>query len=94
MAPPLNDNAVLCYITTARGSLSKENIIGNVVAFYSSDVIFSAKEEIFGICNERPIKRKATAEIPNASVSNVRDILQLLDQVEGKIALPSFVATH
>ena len=94
MTPSFKNNALLCYITTARGSLTKDNIIGNVVAFYSSDVIYSAKEEIFGICNERPIKRKATAEFPNASVPNVRDILQLLDQVEGKIALPSFVATH
>ena len=93
MAPPFKDNAVLCYIISARGSLNKDNIIGNVVAFYSSDVIFSAKEEIFEICNERPIRRKATAEFPNASVPNVRDILQLIDQVEGKIELPSFVAT-
>lgn len=93
MAPPFKDNAVLCYITSARGSLNKDNIIGNVVAFYSSDVIFSAKEEIFEICKERPIRRKATAEFPNASVPNVRDILQLIDQVEGKIELPSFVAT-
>ena len=94
MAPPFKDNAVLCYITSARGSLNKDNIIGNVVAFYSSDVIFSAKEEIFEICKERPIRRKATAEFPNASVPNVRDILQLIDQVEGKIELPSFVATN
>ena len=94
MAPPFKDNAVLCYIISARGSLNKDNIIGNVVAFYSSDVIFSAKEVIFEICKERPIKRKATAEFPNASVPNVRDILQLIDQVEGKIELPSFVATN
>ena len=94
MAPPFKVNAVLCYITSARGSLDKDNIIGNVVAFYSSDVIFSAKEEIFEICKERPVRRKATAEFPNASVPNVRDILQLIDQVEGKIELPSFVVTN
>ena len=94
MTLSFKDNAVLCYISTARNSLTKDNIIVNVVAFYSSDVIFSAKEEICGICNERPIKRKATAEFPNPSVSNVRDILLLFDQVEGKFALPTFVATH
>ena len=85
-------DAVLCYITTARDALSKDNIIANVVAYYTSAVIFEAKEKIFEECNERPIKRKSTTEFPNPSVPNVKDILDLLDKVEGKITIPQFVA--
>ena len=88
----LKENSVLCYITSARNSLSRDKIILNAVGFYSSESIYSAKEEIFGICKEHSIRRKATNEYPNPSVPNVRDILQLLDKVEGKVSLPSFVA--
>ena len=85
-------NPVLCYITSARNALSKDNIIANAVAFYDGSVIYAAKETIFGKCDERPLKRKSSAEFPNPSVPNVKDILDLLDKVEGKKNLPLFVA--
>ena len=85
-------NDVLCYLTTARNTLSRDNIILNAVGFYTNEVIYSAKEEIFNLCSERPIRRKATQEVSNPAVSNIKDILDLLDKVEGQITLPSFVA--
>ena len=94
VAQTFKANSVLCFITSARNSLSKDNIILNSVAYYSSEVVYAAKEEIFSFCDERPIKRKASAEYPNPAVANVRDILNLLDKVEGKISLPTFVATE
>ena len=47
---PQNDfrlNDELCYITTARDSLSKDTVLMNVVAYYTGEAIFAAKEEIF-----------------------------------------------
>lgn len=87
-------NDVLCYITTARDSLSRDNILTNVVGFYSGEAIFVAKEEIFSFSNERLVKRKATNDHPNPAVMNVKDILTLLDKMEGTVPFPSFVAAN
>ena len=92
MSPQIKVNDVLCYLTTARNTLSRDNIILNAVGFYTNEVIYSAKEEIFSLCSERPIRRKATQEVSNPAVSNIKDILDLLDKVEGQTSLPSFVA--
>ena len=56
MRPNVND--VLCYITTARDTLTKDNIVLNVVGFYQNEVIFFAKEEILSSCNEHLVNRK------------------------------------
>ena len=86
-------NDVLCFITSARDSLSHDNIIVNAVAFYKGDSIKSAKEVIFGICDERNIARKSSASNPNPSVADVRDILLLLEKVDEKsLSIPDFVA--
>ena len=87
-------NDVLCYLTTGRNSLSRDNIVVNAVAYYTGEVIFSAKEIIFSFSNERAVKRKVTNEHPNPAVMNVKDILTLLDKMEGKVPIPSFVAAN
>ena len=74
---PHNDfrlNDVLCYITTARDSLSKDTVLVNGVAYYRGEAIFDAKEEIFSFFNERLVKRKMTNDHPNPAVMNVKDI--------------------
>ena len=87
-------NDVLCYLTTGRNSISRDNLVVNAVAFYTGEVIFSAKEIIFSFSNERAVKRKVTIEHPNPAVMNVKDILTLLDKMEGKVLIPSFVAEN
>ena len=87
-------NDVLCFITTARNSLSRDIILVNAVGFYTSEAIFAAKEEIFSFSNERLVKRKMTNEQPNPAVMNVKDILTLLDKMEGTVPIPSFVAAN
>ena len=86
-------NDLLCFLTSARDSLSHDNIIVNAVAFYKSDSIKSAKEIIFRMCDERNIARKSSASNPNPSVPDVRDILLLLEKVDEKsVSIPDFVA--
>ena len=47
---------------------------------------------MFSFCNDHPAKRKITKQHPNPAVINVKDILTLLDKIEGKVSIPSFVA--
>ena len=87
-------NDVLCYLTTARDSLSRDNILTNVVGYYTGEAIFAAKEEIFSFSNERLVKRKMTNDHPNPAVMNVKYILTLLDKMNGTVPFPSFMAVN
>ena len=81
-------------ITTAKDTLTIDNIMLNVVEFYENEVFFAAKEDIFSFCNEHPVKRKVTNELLNPAVLYVKDILTLLIKVKGKVSIPSLVAAN
>ena len=65
-----------------------------IVGFYKNGVIVAAKEEIFSFCNEHPVERNMMNEHSNPAVINIKDILTILDNKEGKISIPSFVAAN
>ena len=50
-ATVLND--VLCYLTSSRNIIPKEDIIKNAVSFNEDDAIISAKAELFKLCKCR-----------------------------------------
>ena len=85
-------NDLLCYCSTARSSLTNDQIILNCTGFYKPEVIYAAKETLFKHFNEQPKQRKATANNPTAAVGNLEDILQRLDQADVK-KLPRYVAS-
>ena len=85
-------NDVLCYISSARDALSHEKIILNALAFYDTEAVKQAKEVIFGILKEKPIKRKTCSSHPNPTVADLEDILQMFDKAESNVNLPRFVA--
>ena len=87
-------NDVLCYISTARHTLSKDNITLNCIGFYKSDVIVKAKDVIYSICDERAVTRKACNSHPNPNVADIVDIIDLLERKEdANKMMPDFVAT-
>ena len=86
-------NDVLCFISTARESWSKEKIVKESAAFYSDEVIKKAKDLLFDLCKETAVKRKVCPRQPNVSIANLEDIYNLLEKMEdiGR-TLPKFVA--
>ena len=86
-------NDVLCYISTARASLSRDRIVLNALAFYSDVAVRRAKDMIFDICKEKSVKRKACTSHPNPIAADLEDIYLILEKMEGlKFLLPDFVA--
>ena len=86
-------NDVLCFVSTARESWSKEKIIKESAAFYSDDHIKKAKDLFFELCDETAIKRKVCPRQPNVSIANLEDIYNLFEKMEGSSrTLPKFVA--
>jgi hypothetical protein len=78
-------NNVLCYLITSRDSLTTDDIVSCAVAFYSDDDIKLAKDNIYGIFNEKPQVRVSCKSHPNPSVAHVADIITLLERkLKGK----------
>ena len=88
-------NDILCFLSTSIDNLTTEEIISIAVGFYEPEKIKKAKEQIFNICNETAISRRATKNVPNVSVSDIQDILDLIVKMEGKnFTMPKFVAEN
>ena len=88
-------NDVLCYISTARHTMTNDNITLISVAFYKPEVIKKSKKLLFEICKEIAVykERKSCASHPNPATAEVSDILELLETCEAKkFLLPDFVA--
>ena len=87
-------NDVLCYISSARDTLSRDSIVPNCVGYYKTEDIVKAKEILFEICEERFITRKVCASQPNPCVAHLNDIVSLFDKKEGENSLlPTFLAS-
>ena len=76
-------NDVLCYISTARASLSRDKFVVNALAFYSDVAVRRAKDKIFDICKEKSVKRKACSSHPNPTAVDLEDIYLILEKMEG-----------
>ncbi len=86
-------NDILCFLSTSRDSSQYDDAVTTAHAFYSSDAVKIAKENIFQISKEKPINRRSCKETPDPTVADIRDILDLFEKNEGKrIVLPKFVA--
>ena len=66
----------------------------NVAGFYTIEVIFTAKENIFSFLNEYQVKRRVTYEHQNLTVIIVNDIRTIIDKMEGNVSIPSFKAAN
>ena len=86
---------ILCFITTARESLSKERVVQNAAAFYSKEAIKKSKDALFELRKEVPPRRNASKTQPNPAIANLEDIFQLLEKIEeAGDSLPKFVAIN
>ena len=73
-------NDVLCTISTARHSWSKDKIIKESAAFYNDEVIKKAKELFFELGDEPAGKRKVCPRQANVSIANLEEIYNLLEK--------------
>ena len=92
MADNLTINDVVCYLTSVRSTATKDNIVVNTDAFYTSDAILKAMNTIYNICKQEAITRKACTSHPNSSTEDIKDYLDLIDRKPTNIELPTFVA--
>ena len=77
----INDN-LLCYVSSSRHSLDKEQIIKNVIGYYDGKKILESKEIIFKMFNQHPIQKKKCASHPNPLVADVDDIYELFQKMD------------
>ena len=86
-------NDVLCYISTARSSLSHDDIISNTLAFYKPESVTKAKELICKIAKEKYMVRKSCAAHPDPTSAHLKDIYDCFLKLEREnITPPKFVA--
>ena len=89
----MKDN-ILCYISSARHSISREQIIKNTCAFYEQKDILKSKRDLFELCKEHPIKRNSCQSHPNPIIADIADIYDLFGKVDEKnIGIPEFLAS-
>ena len=82
-------NGVLCYISSARKTLSDQTIINICQSFYSSDCIFEAKEILYNFSEDACVKRRGGGRT-TADLTDIISLLRKLD--ENCVSLPSFLA--
>ena len=86
-------NDILCYVSSARNTMTEEVICTNVSAFYNEELIKVAKELICKLSGERYIARKKTTNQPKPIIQDVRDMLHCFKVIEDKdLSCPNFVA--
>ncbi len=82
---------VLCFIQTVRNGLDEVCIAEMAVAYYTPEMILSAKESFFKTCEEECPKRRQTKKYRNPSTRDVEDIIDLMVKMEGK-EIPQYVS--
>ena len=89
--PIIND--ILCYISSARDTISRDKIIINAFSYYTADDIKTAKTLICTTTGERNVKRKECASEPNVPRADIRDICTIFEKIESEGKnIPKFVA--
>ncbi len=82
---------ILCFIQTARNGLDEVCIGQMAVAYYTPEMILSAKESIFKTCEEECTKRRQTNQYRNPLTQDVEDIIDLMVKMDGK-EIPQYVS--
>ena len=84
---------LLCYFSSARNSLSQEELITNAMAFYKLELVLKAKETICKLAKEKNIARKSCQDHPDPIAAHLKDIFDCFEKMErNNIQCPKFVA--
>ena len=87
--PEMAINNVLCYVSTARHSLRKDDIIRVCLSFFKDDEIITAKDTVYKIYGEEPKRRRHK----NRMLNETQDLLDILEKCDEKgLAIPKYVA--
>ena len=87
-------NDVLCYLASARNTLTVVHSVQNSAAFFTDDVIVRAKQKLYEICKEKFAARKACTSYPYVYTRHVEHILDLSTSKEGSsAAVPTFATS-
>ena len=82
-------NAILCYISTARHTMKRDEIIRICMTFYSSEDIKNGKDKLFAFVSDTPKRRRGEYRLNN----EINDILDTFEKCfDENIKLPIFVA--
>ena len=65
---------ILCYLSTARDSMKKDDILRTCLAFYKLDDIIKSKEALFSFVGEKPKHRRGEDRLMN----EIHDIMVIL----------------
>ena len=81
-------SGILCYISTARHVMKRDEIIRSCLVFYEGDDILRGKDILYEIVGEKSKQRRNE----NRLMNELQDVLDLLKKCEEEaIDLPSFV---
>ena len=87
-------NNILCYISTARDSVSEANLITNCTGFYDTDQVRDAQQIICDLAKVRAVNRKSSKNVPDPKSVIMQDILEAFEKLESnEEPLPMFVAS-
>ena len=82
-------NGVLCYLSSARHTLTDQAMCTICLSYYSGDKISDAKDLLFKFANETIIRRRGEGKVK----ADLIDMIALLRKVdERKESLPQFLA--
>ena len=84
-------NGVLCYLSSARHTLTDQAMCTICLSFYNNDKISEAKELLFKIGNETTVKRRGEAKA-KADLMDIINLLRKLD--ENSANVPKFLADN
>ena len=73
-------DGLLCYLQAARNTHNHDNLVKNIVGFYSHPRILKSKEILFSTAKVKMVKRKACDSHPNPADADVEDMLELLEK--------------
>ena len=86
-------NDILCYITSAMGTLTRDSLITCAFGFYKPDEVKKAKDLICKLANEKNIARKSCTGHPNPMMADLKDIYSCFEKIENdSMPTPKFVA--
>ena len=73
-------NDALCFLSTSRHSVPKEDVISMAIAFYRPEDVKSAKELICKISGEAFKQRIKCPNHPNPTYADIDDILNVFEK--------------
>ena len=86
-------NDLLCYISSARDSLSQEVLITNCHGYYGEEKIKEAQQIICELAKVKAINRKSGKNASNPFIVIMKDICEAFEKIESEqLPMPRFMA--